>query len=159
MTTVILSQFANDAALCCRLMSVSMRGQMQYRASFLMLVAGTFAISFLEFGAVWIMFDRFGHLRDWSLAEVAVFYGLVNSGFALAEADLQLRGPGDLFGTTQSGIPSLRVASLLDAPLIDAARREAETLLDEDPDLKRLDHQALKAAIASRTASVVAEMH
>ncbi|MFA7248207.1 MAG: ATP-dependent DNA helicase RecG [Dehalococcoidia bacterium] len=80
-------------------------------------------------------------------------------GFALAEADLQLRGPGDLFGTAQSGIPSLRVASLLDAPLIDAARREAETLLDEDPDLKRLDHQALKAAIASRTASVVAEMH
>ena len=80
-------------------------------------------------------------------------------GFALAEADLQLRGPGDLFGTTQSGIASLRVASLLDAPLIDAARREAETLLDDDPDLKRLDHQALKAAIASRTASVVAEMH
>ena len=80
-------------------------------------------------------------------------------GFALAEADLQLRGPGDLFGTTQSGIASLRVASLLDAPLIDAARREAETLLDDDPDLKRLDHQPLKRAIASRTASVVAEMH
>ncbi len=80
-------------------------------------------------------------------------------GFELAEADLQLRGPGDLFGTAQSGVASLRVASLLDAPLIDAARREAETLLDEDPDLVRLDHQALKAAIASRTASVVAEMH
>ena len=80
-------------------------------------------------------------------------------GFALAEADLQLRGPGDLFGTAQSGVPSLRVASLLDAPLIDAARREAETLLDDDPDLKRLDHQPLKRAIASRTASVVAEMH
>ena len=80
-------------------------------------------------------------------------------GFELAEADLQLRGPGDLFGTAQSGAASLRVASLLDAPLIDAARREAETLLDEDPDLARLDHQALKAAIASRTASVVAEMH
>ena len=80
-------------------------------------------------------------------------------GFELAEADLQLRGPGDLFGTTQSGVASLRVASLLDAPLIDAARREAETLLDDDPDLVRLDHQPLKAAIASRTASVVAEMH
>ena len=80
-------------------------------------------------------------------------------GFELAEADLQLRGPGDLFGTTQSGVASLRVASLLDAPLIAAARREAETLLDADPDLVRLDHQPLKAAIASRTASVVAEMH
>ncbi|MEI6136986.1 MAG: hypothetical protein WCQ48_06175, partial [Chloroflexota bacterium] len=63
------------------------------------------------------------------------------------------------FGTAQSGAASLRVASLLDAPLIDAARREAETLLDDDPDLVRLDHQPLKAAIASRTASVVAEMH
>ena len=80
-------------------------------------------------------------------------------GFDLAEADLQLRGPGDLFGTAQSGAASLRVASLLDAPLIDAARREAETLLDDDPDLKRIEHHALKAAIASRTASVVAEMH
>src|SRR5690606_12141526 len=46
-------------------------------------------------------------------------------GFELAEADLQLRGPGDLFGTAQSGMPTLRVASLLDAPLIDAARHEA----------------------------------
>ena len=80
-------------------------------------------------------------------------------GFELAEADLQLRGPGDLFGVAQSGSANLRVASLLDAPLIAAARAEAETLLDEDPDLTRLDHQPLKAAIASRTASVVAEMH
>ena len=80
-------------------------------------------------------------------------------GFALAEADLQLRGPGALFGTAQSGSANLRVASLLDAPLIDAARREAETLLDEDPDLTRLDHHALKASIASRVASVVAETH
>ena len=81
-----LSELSNGVALYCRLVSVSMRGQMQYRASFVMLVAGTFAISFLEFGVVWIMFDRFGHLREWSLAEVAVFYGLVNAGFALAEA-------------------------------------------------------------------------
>ena len=82
-----------------------------------------------------------------------------SDGFALAEADLQLRGPGDLFGTAQSGVASLRVASLLDAPLIDAARREAETLLDADPELSAPAHQALKRAIAGRTASVVAEMH
>lgn len=76
----------DSIALYGRLVSVSMRGQMQYRASFLMLVVGTFAISFLEFGGVWVMFDRFGHLRGWSLAEVAVFYGLINTGFAIAEA-------------------------------------------------------------------------
>ncbi|MSQ42456.1 MAG: ATP-dependent DNA helicase RecG [Dehalococcoidia bacterium] len=80
-------------------------------------------------------------------------------GFALAQADLELRGPGDLFGTAQSGLPSLRVASLLDAPLIDAARREAETLLDDDPDLRKVEHHALKRAIAERVASVVSETH
>ncbi|MEX1022214.1 MAG: ATP-dependent DNA helicase RecG, partial [Dehalococcoidia bacterium] len=80
-------------------------------------------------------------------------------GFELAEADLQLRGPGDLFGTAQSGAPTLRVASLLDVTLIDAARREAETLLDEDPALAAPDHRALRYAIAERAASVVGEMH
>ena len=82
----MLARLCDSVALYGRLVSVSIRSQMQYRASFLMLVAGTFAVSFLEFVAVWVMFDRFGHLRDWSLAEVAVFYGLVNAGFALAES-------------------------------------------------------------------------
>ena len=80
-------------------------------------------------------------------------------GFELAEADLQLRGPGDLFGTAQSGVPTMRVASLLDAPLIDAARQEAEQLLDADPELKSEEHRALRYAIAERVASVVGEMH
>jgi len=80
-------------------------------------------------------------------------------GFALAEADLQLRGPGDLFGTAQSGIPGLRVASLLDAPLIDAARREASTLLEADPELALPAHRALRYAIASRAGEVVVETH
>jgi ABC-2 type transport system permease protein len=82
----VFTTMRQTISLYARLVSVSMRGQMQYRASFLMLLAGTFAVSFLEFVAVWVMFDRFGHLRSWSLAEVAVFYGLVNTGFALAEA-------------------------------------------------------------------------
>ncbi|TAK80502.1 MAG: ATP-dependent DNA helicase RecG, partial [Dehalococcoidia bacterium] len=82
-----------------------------------------------------------------------------NDGFALAEADLQLRGPGDLFGTAQSGIPGLRVASLLDAPLIDAARREASALLEADPELALPEHRALRYAIASRAGEVVVETH
>jgi ATP-dependent DNA helicase RecG len=80
-------------------------------------------------------------------------------GFALAQADLELRGPGDLYGTAQSGVPSLRVASLLDAPLIDATRREAEELLASDPELKDPDHQALRYAIAARAENLVAEQH
>jgi len=80
-------------------------------------------------------------------------------GFALAQADLELRGPGDLYGTAQSGVPTLRVASLLDAPLIDATRKEAEELIATDPDLKAPEHQALRYAIAERAENLVAEQH
>jgi ATP-dependent DNA helicase RecG len=55
-------------------------------------------------------------------------------GFEIAERDLQLRGPGDFFGTRQSGMPTLRVGDLLrDHALMEDARREAVTALD-DPD-------------------------
>lgn len=80
-------------------------------------------------------------------------------GFALAQADLELRGPGELFGTRQSGEASLRVASLLDVRLIEAARREAEQLLDRDPDLTSPDHRALRHLAARLAGEVVAEMH
>ena len=53
-------------------------------------------------------------------------------GFEIAERDLQLRGPGDFFGTRQSGLPTLRVGDLLrDHPLMEEARREAVAALDD----------------------------
>ncbi|NOZ50894.1 MAG: ATP-dependent DNA helicase RecG [Chloroflexi bacterium] len=64
-------------------------------------------------------------------------------GFELAEIDLRMRGPGEFFGTRQSGLPDLRLAQLSDARLLEAARREAETLLDHDPDLTQPPHQLL----------------
>ncbi len=80
-------------------------------------------------------------------------------GFALAEADLQLRGAGDFFGTRQSGAPSLRVASLLDAQLIAETRAEAERLLNADPQLAAREHIDLRL-LALRTADgVVNERH
>jgi ATP-dependent DNA helicase RecG len=49
-----------------------------------------------------------------------------NDGFQIAELDLELRGPGDFFGTKQAGIPSFRVANLIrDHQLLEAAKREA----------------------------------
>jgi ATP-dependent DNA helicase RecG len=80
-------------------------------------------------------------------------------GFALAQADLELRGPGDTFGTRQSGLPSLHVASLLDATLIAAARQEAELVLDDDPRLSREEHAGLRALVARVAEDVVAEIH
>lgn len=60
-----------------------------------------------------------------------------NDGFRIAEADLQLRGPGDLEGTQQSGLPfELKIASLsTDGPLLEIVRHAAMQILDEDPDL------------------------
>jgi ATP-dependent DNA helicase RecG len=58
-----------------------------------------------------------------------------NDGFAIAEADLRLRGPGDYFGTRQSGLPTLKMARLDDRDLLAQARNEARTLIEADPSL------------------------
>jgi ATP-dependent DNA helicase RecG len=53
-----------------------------------------------------------------------------NDGFQIAELDLELRGPGEFFGTRQAGIPSFRVANLIrDAKLLEAAKREAAAVI------------------------------
>ncbi|HSL52309.1 MAG TPA: ATP-dependent DNA helicase RecG [Candidatus Deferrimicrobiaceae bacterium] len=74
-----------------------------------------------------------------------------NDGFKIAEADLALRGPGDFFGTRQSGLPEFRVADLLrDAAALEAARRDAVALIREDPNLLAPPHRALRAALLLR---------
>jgi ATP-dependent DNA helicase RecG len=63
-----------------------------------------------------------------------------NDGFRIAEEDLSIRGPGEFFGTRQSGIPDLRIANVVrDAPLLNEARKEAFSLVDNDPALARND--------------------
>jgi ATP-dependent DNA helicase RecG len=55
-----------------------------------------------------------------------------SDGFVIAERDLELRGPGDFFGTRQSGLPKLRTGDLVrDRDIMEAAHREARTLVDE----------------------------
>jgi ATP-dependent DNA helicase RecG len=68
----------------------------------------------------------------------------VHNGFALAEKDLELRGPGEFFGTHQSGLPNLKLAKLTDLHNLELARREAITLFQEDPDLNKAEHQLLR---------------
>lgn len=59
-----------------------------------------------------------------------------NNGFVIAEKDMELRGPGDMEGTRQSGVLDFKLASLTDdKPMLEAARHSAERLLAEDPDL------------------------
>ncbi|MCS6843415.1 MAG: ATP-dependent DNA helicase RecG [Caldilineales bacterium] len=71
----------------------------------------------------------------------------IQDGFALAEKDLALRGPGDFFGVRQSGLPDLRVAQFGDLRILELARREAERLLAEDPDLAKPEHQPLSRRV------------
>jgi len=66
------------------------------------------------------------------------------NGFELAEEDLRLRGPGEFWGTRQSGLPELRVAQLGDLPTIELARRAALEVLERDPDLSDPAHRALR---------------
>jgi len=64
-----------------RLVSVQMRSQMQYRVSFLLDLVSTAAIILFEFGSIALVFERFQHIRGWTLPEVAFLYGLVETAF------------------------------------------------------------------------------
>jgi len=73
-----------------------------------------------------------------------------NDGFRIAEEDLRLRGPGELYGTKQHGLPDLRIADLVrDVNILQVARREAESLLQTDPDLRSPSHQRLREKLAT----------
>ncbi len=71
-----------------------------------------------------------------------------NDGFALAEKDLELRGPGEFFGRRQSGLPELRLASLLDMEMLEKAQQEARTIFADDPLLAKPEHQLLRDRVA-----------
>ena len=68
-------------------------------------------------------------------------------GFKIAEADLRIRGPGELFGTEQSGLPEFRCYDFSDAALLEQARRDAFALVESDPALSRPEHVLLREAI------------
>lgn len=68
-----------------------------------------------------------------------------NNGFDIAEADLKLRGPGNMEGTQQSGILNFKIADLAkDGRILQAAREVAARILDDDPTLSKPVHQACK---------------
>ncbi len=69
-----------------RYLSLSLRAQLQYRASTAMLAFGSLAIAVIEFVGIWALFDRFGNLRGWTLPEVALLYGMIEVTFALNRA-------------------------------------------------------------------------
>jgi ATP-dependent DNA helicase RecG len=74
-----------------------------------------------------------------------------NDGFRIAEADLELRGHGEFFGTRQSGLPEFRVASLpRDTPILEDARKEAASLIAADNELRAPEHRELRTQLLAR---------
>jgi ATP-dependent DNA helicase RecG len=74
-----------------------------------------------------------------------------NDGFRIAEVDLAVRGPGEFFGTRQSGLPEFHVADLLrDGALLEEARRDALAVVARDPELLVPEYRALRAAVLAR---------
>lgn len=71
-----------------------------------------------------------------------------NDGFRIAEEDLTIRGPGEFFGTRQSGLPDLKIANIVrDAGLLQEARKDAFRLIEKDHELK--EYPLLKRSLSS----------
>ena len=81
----------------------------------------------------------------------------IYDGFRLAEEDLRLRGPGEYFGTRQTGLPDLKVARLSDLDLLEQARAEAARLLEDDPELVRPEHLPLARQVSQLWGRLTAE--
>lgn len=74
-----------------------------------------------------------------------------NDGFELAEIDFQLRGPGDMLGTRQHGLPPLLIADLKrDAAILEEARRDAKEFVAADPGLALPEHKLLRRMVLAR---------
>ncbi len=72
-------------------------------------------------------------------------------GFLIAQRDLELRGPGEIFGVRQHGLPDLRIADLVgDLPLLELGRKEAQHMLAEDPALTHPEHHLLRQEVHRR---------
>jgi ABC-2 type transport system permease protein len=66
-------------------MAILFKTQMQYRTSFWLLSLGQFLVPFTMFAGIWMLFDRFGQLSGWRLAEVALIFAVIHLAFALSE--------------------------------------------------------------------------
>ena len=91
-----------------------------------------------------------GHLTEEAQRRIDAMTS-TNDGFRIAEVDLELRGPGEFFGTRQSGLPEFRAVDLLrDTNLLEEARREASAIVARDRELSEPAHRALRAALLAR---------
>lgn len=82
--------------LLARYASASMRAQMQYPGSTILLAIGGFAVNIIDVLAIWALFDRFGAVQGWRMGDICLFFGVVSTSFALSQF---LTQGFDVFGT------------------------------------------------------------
>jgi ATP-dependent DNA helicase RecG len=74
-----------------------------------------------------------------------------NDGFAIAEQDLRIRGPGELFSARQHGLPDLKIANIIDDfDLLVIARRHAFEIVSQDPTLALSEHRNIRRALLAK---------
>jgi ATP-dependent DNA helicase RecG len=74
-----------------------------------------------------------------------------NDGFEIAEQDLRLRGPGELFSTRQHGMGDLKIANIIDDfDLLNLARRDAFAMIDGDPSMNKPEHAELRKTLIEK---------
>jgi len=76
----------NGLHLYMRYVGISVRSQMQYHASLVLLSVGSFLSGAIEILAIWALFERFKTLRSWRLPEIALFFGLIRTAIAIGDA-------------------------------------------------------------------------
>jgi ATP-dependent DNA helicase RecG len=74
-----------------------------------------------------------------------------NDGFEIAEQDLRIRGPGELFSARQHGLPDLKIANIVDDfDLLVLARRHAFEVVSRDPALEQAEHRSIRRALLAK---------
>jgi len=112
---------ASDLVIARRIAALRVRGQMQYRSSFIMGIAGNFIINFAEILVLWVLFQRFSNLGGWSLSEVLFLHGLSMVMFSI----------GDTFSEGVGSIPRLIRDGNFDRVLVRPMSTYVQALVNE----------------------------
>ena len=127
-----------------RFVAVSLRAQLQYRASVIMQALGLLLITVIEYVGVWALFERFGHIGGWTLPQVALLYGMVDVAFALSET----------IGRGFDAFPSMVTSGDFDRLLV-RPRSTVLQLLGQELALRRLGRLVQGVAVLIWAATVL----
>lgn len=116
-----LANLQHDVRVALRIAALRLRGQMQYRSSFLMQIGGNFIVNFAEVIVLWSLFQHFDNLGGWNLAEVVFLHGLAMTMFAI----------GDTVSNGIQTVPDLIRDGTFDRTLIRPMSSYVQSLVNE----------------------------